>query len=73
MEKSELSVDKQIKSAPGKCALVLTSPQPLRFAANIPGFIQPTTTYIGSLDEVALYGQYMDTNTVNTHFDTATT
>lgn len=72
MEKSELSVDKQIKSAPGKCELVLTSPQPLRFAANIPGFFQPITTYIGSLDEVALYGLYMDPGVVGMHFNRAT-
>jgi hypothetical protein len=51
---------------------VLTSPQPLRFAANIPGLFQPITTYIGSLDEVALYGQYMDAGVVGTHFNTAT-
>jgi len=69
-EKAELYVDtKMAPTANGKCELRLTNPQPLRFASAL-GFF--AATYNGSLDEVALYGQYMGMGTVAQHFDMAT-
>ncbi|MEO3761393.1 LamG-like jellyroll fold domain-containing protein [Mycobacterium sp. B14F4] len=63
-EKAELYVDDQMAIANGKCTLKLAGQQPLRFAVTTGLNL---TTFNGSLDEVALYGQYMPKATVDDH------
>jgi len=69
-ETAYLYVDTIVSSVQRKCELVPSPAQPLRFAANA-GFFP--TSYQVSLDEVALYGQWMPQSTVENHYKVATT